>query len=403
MIYEFLKELYLGRLEKKFVDYKILKKNEYLNRENSIIKSHKKILFFMHWLELGGAEKFAVNCCELASELKKEVYLISSHKSRPFYAEKLKAIAKLYELDRQVPNAYKIKFINSLIRKEEITLMHNHHSVYFYEALPSVRLNFSHVIAVDSLHIDEKNRFHGGFPRISVVWSEYIDYIHVISGRLVNYFVNKGVDRSKVIYGNLSESVKDKFNFRLINSISEKNVGICFVGRMSSQKRPLLAFVLLNWFIGFGVKNGFNVSVSIVGDGFYLESFKRAVSRSKWRDKFNFHDSTVNVQAVIARNDILLLTSENEGITLVGYEAYNAGAIVVSTDVGAQNELIPEKFLLPSNSLKAFVAWKQLINKIFNDKVFVQSGVADVQEKALNIFSSEKWNNVLIDIYGEMV
>lgn len=115
-------------------------------------KKHKNILFFFNWLDVGGAESFGVDCCALAARAGKTIYVISSNNSRPFYWEKIQKIGSLYEIWRQVPKTLIAKFILALIFKNDISLIHNHHSIDFYESLPTLRALDADIITLDSLH-----------------------------------------------------------------------------------------------------------------------------------------------------------------------------------------------------------------------------------------------------------
>jgi glycosyltransferase involved in cell wall biosynthesis len=60
----------------------------------------------------------------------------------------------------------------------------------------------------------------------------------------------------------------------------------------------------------------------------------------------------------------LLLPSSNEGLALVCYEAIEHGAIPITSDVGAQSELIPEALLTsaePRASIKQVVSIVEML------------------------------------------
>lgn len=399
-LYEIIKYHYL-----KFFDRKKIKYTRLLNLRNpkninkkSSIASHENILIGLHWLDVGGAESFAVESTELAHQMGKNIYIVASHLSRPFYKSRLEKISNIYEIDRQIPLKYRLLFINSLIRKHNISLIHNHHSVHVYESLPLLKFNHPDLKVIDSIHIDEKNRFQGGFPRLSIIWSNYIDAHHTISQRLKKLLTSHGVHSDCVLHGHLGKNIGKSEMFSILEA--KNKINLCFVGRMSGQKRPLLALKLLIWAVNYCRRNNIQVKVDIVGDGFYLDAFVRVISISGASSYFQMHPANTNVKSILEKADLLLLSSENEGITLVGYEAYSSGTLVVSTDVGAQDELVPDQLLLPASPRGAFQTWKRLFPRIAKDPTFVKQCIEDFHAKVSTIDQSGSAEDLFRTIYG---
>jgi len=388
--YERLKELYLQRLERHGHSYhRLLNLN---NPKNQVALPHiqktdrtRAALVCMHWLDVGGAESFAVDSCRLFHEKGYETIVLSAHNARRHYYQRLATSHKVYEIDRQVPAGEESRFICSLIRQQSISVIHNHHNSYLYESLAAIRVLTPNIQVIDSLHIDEKNRFGGGFPRVSIVWSNYIDIHHVISLRLKKLLTTHGIHSQKVIIGHLGKDLTPPESFSISSSLSAKKLRLCFVGRMTGQKRPLLVAAMLIWAVKQGRRQGFDVKVDIVGDGLYLSALQAFVRHSRVSTAFTLHGASTDVEKLMKQCDILVLGSENEGITLVAYEAFRNGCLVASTDVGAQRELVPDEMLLPAGTQEAYSQWKKVFRQVLEDTCFVEHAQKNFIRKAQEI------------------
>lgn len=387
LAYECLKEIYLKRLERHRHSYNRLlnldnPKNQPRARKSLTAEGKKAALVCLHWLDVGGAESFAVDSCRLFQEKGYETIVLSAHNARRHYFQKLANSHKIYELDRQVPAGDETRFICALIKQQSISVIHNHHNSYLYESLPAIRILNPGTQVIDSLHIDEKNRFGGGFPRVSIVWANYIDHHHVISHRLKHLLTAHGVHSQNVVLGHLGKDLTPPASFNIAQSLAAKRIRLCFVGRMSGQKRPLLAAAMLIWAVKEGRRQGIDVKVDIVGDGFYLPALQSYIRHSGTNSAFTLHGASADVERLMKQCDMLVLGSENEGITLVGYEAFRNGCMVTSTNVGAQSELVPDEMLLPASTWKAYQHWKQVFRRILNEPNFVQRAQVGFIQKA---------------------
>ena len=100
-IFERLKYYYLNKKENKIN----LEHNKLpLIRENNIVRNtSKKALVCLHWLDLGGAEVFAVECIQKLKKIGYEVIVVCAHKSRDFYSSKFSEDIKIYQIDSFIP------------------------------------------------------------------------------------------------------------------------------------------------------------------------------------------------------------------------------------------------------------------------------------------------------------
>lgn len=362
----------------------------------------RRMLVTLQWLDVGGAEAFAAHAIERAVARGARVWVISQTASRIFYRRALERVEKYFELDRQLPRAYQRQFIENLCRKHGIEVLHNHHNKEIYACLPALRRAFPGLIVADSLHIEERFRYQRGAPGYSIIWSPWINYHHVVSKTLAKSLMKAGIAQEKILVGRLGGEINPSPNFRLGHSLAARRLKICFVGRMILQKRPLLAMEMLAVAIRIGRKLGVHVTADVIGDGFYRGELERSVRAHNLSDSVAFHAANVDVPKLMRGADVLLISSDNEGLTLVGCEAFNAGCLTVSCDVGAQSEIVPEELLLPRRPSSCVRAWKRLVVRMLSDPQFVQLAGEHAQQKMIGFAAVSTADSALDRVNGDL-
>lgn len=84
----------------------------------------------------------------------------------------------------------------------------------------------------------------------------------------------------------------------------------------------------------------------MVGDGPLMDKLKEQVKRLGINDKVTFLGERRDVQAVLAKSDSLVLTSNSECCPMCVLEAMASGLPVISTDVGGVREIVGDSGLL---------------------------------------------------------
>jgi glycosyltransferase involved in cell wall biosynthesis len=113
---------------------------------------------------------------------------------------------------------------------------------------------------------------------------------------------------------------------------------IVMVGRLSIQKNPLLAVTAL------ALIKEIDWTLDVIGDG-PLGAEMRALARSEGIDeRVTLHGwlSDPEVAQLMARSDILLMTSLHEGLPMVAIEAIQWGLAIVGSRIGGMQDVIEE-------------------------------------------------------------
>ncbi|MCG3886882.1 glycosyltransferase [Photobacterium leiognathi] len=331
-------------------------KTDIVTKKDVSIKKNKEvknILFTIHWFELGGAESYALETIKKAYELGYRCYIISTVPSENKEIDKFKKYSEsIVDYTKIACNSEFKCFLYNYIKDNDIDVLHIHHSAITYHALPYIKTFFKELRVVDSTHIVEYE--NGGFPQLSAWFSDYIDIHNVISENLIKTI--NAIHRDE-FDKNISE---DKFSLTYLSSMcdipesitpksldSNNEVIIGFYGRFVLQKQPFLFLDIMEKVFSKDVRN---IKAIIFGDGEMKDFIINRINKSKYASRFEFIGRCDDKEKVFSKVDILVIPSINEGLTLTSYEAIANGVNVISSDVGAQCELLISDNLIKLDS-----------------------------------------------------
>jgi len=363
------------------------------------------VLIGMHWLETGGAEKLGFDTIRWALETGLRVFVVVSTPSIQRLAYKLPdhPDVTFLRLDRWLPHHFWPRFIEKLVLQENISLVHNHHCIPLYETLPLLRSRLPWVKAIDSTHIMEYS--DGGYPRVSGVWSNYLDMHHVISGELVTYFQRQfNVSPGKVVLGRMLDRTKgDGYTPELRLEAGQKNLHVAFIGRMYYQKRPVIVVETLRALNAWAKNNDIKFSATMVGEGPFEGVVSRLLQRYGLGSKVTQMPASADIPALLKQTDILILPSNNEGLALVCYEAITNGCIPISTRVGSQDELLSDGLLISLSPYKSVRQTVSAVNRIWSDNNYLQRQKDELANKWRALSADPTAEEVLKPIYRAAV
>jgi glycosyltransferase involved in cell wall biosynthesis len=181
---------------------------------------------------------------------------------------------------------------------------------YKYFVIPSM----DGAVGVSQKSLDEMIH-HYGFKKPSVCIPRAID---------IDYFANFQCE----------EGVREKVG------IPSDAFVLLFLGNFTRQKRPDRFIEIID-----GLKNDLsNVHGLMVGDGPLKNESKEQVERLGLNGKITFVGYQQDVRPWISMSDILLLTSETEGLPGVVLEAAAMKKITIANNVGGVSDFIKHKF-----------------------------------------------------------
>ncbi len=312
------------------------------------------VIVAMHWLQPGGAERWAMETVRLVKEAGMVPIVITNIDGhQPWITDPLLADVPVINLSlptQERPGDEPL--LRALFEQFRVRGVLIHHSTWMYERLWWAKRYYPQVPVVDSLHILEF-RWGGGFPARAVEYDDFIDVHHVISPQLVEWLTNtQQVSAAKVVdaplAGLTAGSEEPTFKPRKAN----EPFTLAFVGRINRQKRPD-AFILLAERLNRRLPGQCRFILHGNGD---IDNVVSALLDAKGlRGVVEWRGGDVPVSKTYGQADVLVVSSVNEGITLTSFEALAAGVPVISTDVGSQRTVVPADALLPTSS-RAFIA-----------------------------------------------
>ncbi|GAA1668439.1 glycosyltransferase [Microbacterium lacus] len=308
----------------------------------------RAIVIGMHWFELGGAERWAFETVKLVRDAGFLPIVLTNRDShhpwigRPELDGALLIPFSEPTVRSQTPGVEEL--LSAILRTFDVRGIVVHHNQWLYDRLHWVAMSRPEIPIIDSTHIVEYRG--GGFPHSSVRVEDVITRHHVISPTLRHWMVEtQGVAAEKVVMAPLAgltvQSVEPTFRSRG----ESEPFTVAFVGRMARQKAPEVFLAMAHRLRSDQAPLRFIMH----GDGELSSWADDLIAAYSLQGIVERRDSDVPVEHTLAEAHVLVVTSHNEGLTLTTLEAISHGVPVISTDVGAQSDIIPSRALVSRN------------------------------------------------------
>lgn len=105
---------------------------------------------------------------------------------------------------------------------------------------------------------------------------------------------------------------------------------LVFIGRFADQKNPLLLIEIMNEL----KKINTHFHLDMYGEGKLKEEIIKSITKNNLENFITIHEPTVNVEEALKEKDLMILTSDYEGMPLVINEAASCSVPVISTNFG---------------------------------------------------------------------
>lgn len=355
------------------------------------------IVFFVYWFDFGGAEAFAIQCMAAAKKAGFNVVVIADQIGRNRLIDRLDGVADaVYQIGVFGGSHNPHKVLTDVVRIHEPKIIHIHHSWTAYRMLPTWRILWPEIRIIDTTHILEHR--HGGFVAESLRYSKFIDCHHVISADLKTLYDDFSFGGAKQnLLGRLHDLAQN-FESGPGKWGSSSPFKVVFIGRFAAQKRPFLFVEIVRRLSrAFGKEK---LTFSALGAGELLPITKSKASEYGVLERIEFLPGDYSVREFLKDANVLVICSENEGLTLISYEAISADCLVISADVGGQREITLPEFLIPKNPY-AFVSGSvDVIKKIIARKIDAKALAAKQTELMKNIQRQKSGLDICIDFYS---
>jgi glycosyltransferase involved in cell wall biosynthesis len=357
----------------------------------STASGDRAVLFGLHWLDLGGAERWAVRAIEVArSRGLVPIVITDVPSAHPWITRPELSDAIVIPLTHPIGQPeYSEPVLDAIVRNWDVRGAYVHHCRWLYDRLPWLRRRIPALRVMDTHHILEYNG--GGYPAQGVILDENIDVHHVISPQLQEWLRDvQGVPADKIVLAPLVGLTADERHPVAIKPRAGNDVfRIGFIGRFVHQKRPYLFLKLVE-----ELRRRLPVHAVIQGGGALEPFVQREIIRHKLQDVVTLRDERAPVDETLTMIDSLVISSQNEGLTLTALEAVMAGVPVVSAEVGSQKTVVAAEALLPREPHEFVSAATQVISRMarsetFREQVWTQE--AALVEDFSQLESADRW------------
>jgi len=173
------------------------------------------------------------------------------------------------------------------------------------------------------------------------------DLIVVRGNKAKEFLAAHGIKRPIAI---ITGSVR---NGQLLSK-NDRDIHLIFVGRLSLVKQVDQFITIVN-----SVKHAMpNVRAVIVGDGPLIAEMKVYASKLGIMNNIEFLGKRNDVEEILSRSRIFVLTSKSEGLSIAMAEAMAAGTVPVVADVGDLGDLVingMNGYLIPPNNIGEYI------------------------------------------------
>jgi glycosyltransferase involved in cell wall biosynthesis len=337
----------------------------------------RAVLIGLHWFELGGAERWAFEAVRIARDAGMLPIVVTNRDSHhPWIARPELDGALLMpfsEATSQSQTSGVEELLRALFRTFDIRGVAIHHNQWLYDRLHWIRRSRPEIPIVDSTHIVEYRG--GGYPVSSALVEEVITAHHVISPSLARWMTEvQQIDPAKVVMAPLGGLTVDVASPSFRSRSQDEPLVVTFVGRMARQKAPEVFVAMAQ-----KLRHRRDIRFIMHGDGEMASWVDDIIAGKSMGERIERLDSSIPVAATMERTHLLVVPSHNEGLTLTTLEAIAHGAAVVSTDVGAQRDLVPARALVPREAHRAAAGLARIV-----------AGLADGEDSRRALWEEER-------------
>lgn len=313
---------------------------------NRFVKQKGRLLLVLPWLVMGGAERFALNLMDQLEQRGWQTTVLATAPANHVWQHDFeKRSEDVFILPNFLPVSDYLRFIGYLIYSRQFDALLIQGSHEGYRLLPALRELYPQLPIVDYLHFITPEWMQGGFPRLSLLYKEYLDVTVTSSDQLRQWMIENGDSpaRLKVCYIGVDpqlwkpdETARKQMRTQL--GIDQEETVILFAARLEEQKRPLFMLQTVEQLF----RNGKPFRLLIAGDGSQRSEVEQRIKDAHLNERVILLGSvpTEQMPSIMAAADIFFLPSQNEGIAQAIYEAMACGLVVVGAKVGGQAELV---------------------------------------------------------------
>src|SRR5579859_459409 len=313
-----------------------------------------RILMLVPWFSLGGADRFNLSLAQQLTRRGCAVTLCATTAGpHPWLPAFTRHVTDYFLLPSFLQPEDYPRFLRYLIRARQADIVLISNSMLGYSLLPYLRAHCPNTVFVDYNHMVTE-WLQGGFARVGLNCQGGLDLSIVSCEHVKAWMVERGADAQRVEVCHINVDVQtwdasrfDRADLRRRWQLPEATPVLIYPARIEPQKRPRVLVEILR-----GLQQAHpDFLCLIAGDGLQRPWLVSALARYglKKRTRLLGAVDPDRMPELMAAADVLLLPSQDEGISLAIYEAMAMGVVPVVADVGGQRELVTAEtgFLVP--------------------------------------------------------
>ena len=207
-----------------------------------------------------------------------------------------------------------------------------------------------------------------------------------VGEELLDVGIGKKSQYQSIAPGVLVPKLSDRSKIVERFSLNPESLNVLWMGRLTLVKRPDRVIELAKHFPG--------VNFIVAGDGELRVELEAMASSNV------YFLGVQNSDEMFSLADIVLLTSDSEGMPLTLIEGQMAGVPAIATDVGSVSEIVENEVtgLLTSTHIEQIIS---SLGRLLGDSMLRSTMAKNAKKRALDSFSIEKMVDSHIQIYKQ--
>lgn len=307
----------------------------------------KKLLFLIHDLGHGGAEKVLVN---LVNNLNKNIFditvvsLFAGGINEQFLDKRINyqtIFKKVFPANSRIMKLFSPEFLHKLFIKEKYDI-----EISFLEG-PSTRIisgcDNPNTKLIHWIHCTMNNEkdFCIGYRNIKEAINCYEKFdktICVSNGVRESFAKYLNINSVDVLYNiNETDLLIDKSKEQLDENIIDNNItSLCSVGRLITVK-GFDRFIKIHKRL---IDEGYKINSYILGEGDCKENLQKEICTQNIQDTFKLLGYHTNPYKYVSKCDLFVCTSYSEGFSTAATEALIVGTPVCTVEVSGMKEML---------------------------------------------------------------
>jgi len=286
------------------------------------------ILYIAPWVDLGGSDKGTIDWFKNLDRDRWAPSLITTQPSANRWLHHVEPYAEeVWDLPDLMPGSAFPEFILGFIESRHVRAVHIMNSRLAFDLLPDISVLPEPPSIVVQLHAEEPNQ--AGYVRyVTRRYGNLVDAFSVTSQHLKEVVADYGIAPSKIAVIHSGVDGEHEFDpshvepFELEGGTSR----VLWPGRLVEQKDPMLTVDV----IARARQRGAEFVLDVVGDGHLGDAVRAHAERLGVADMIAWHPPSQEMARWYRSADLVLMTSEYEGVPYVIYESLAMGVPIVA-------------------------------------------------------------------------